>query len=295
MELANGSPRLWFVIALFLLTPVITRAQPTTVPTAAGNSTSRGTLKTDRGDFPYKAQFWSDDGASSDPVGAQIISCIRLLQAATTPEQEAATYSARSQPVAMPSRQPPASTQPAPANTVGRPMPKLRITHLITAQDTDGRDTVYFARVEITETRYTPPEAVAAGFPKSLTTTRAILQPFLAVRGGVLMDLPAHESPIFEAISFGEWDRFGLPAPTMPAVGQPQRPTTRPSNVDPASPTETQEMLRLMQLLDPASRDRLYAQRRAMPQMTERQATLWLSDQARNVLAARPSTEPAKP
>ena len=38
----------------------------------------------------------------------------------------------------------------------------------------------------------------------------------LAFRGtdaAVKIDLPAEDSPVFEAVQYGEWDRFGLPPP----------------------------------------------------------------------------------
>jgi len=261
-----------------------------TSPTVAGDQevTTRGVFKSDRGDFTYVAHYWPDDGAKEEKIGSLLLKLNNDLEDATTFDQLAAVYSPESLPYLNTQRRVLIGSGGSVSNETPNVRTEKRLTHLIIAVDVDKSD-IYFARTEVLKPIH------FGGDPTPRTLTSDFLDAFRGRSGVVKFDAPARESPIYEALKFNEWERFGLPSPILPTRGPTTNVTTRPVVKDPATPAETKEMKELVRNLDPTTLQMLDIQLRAMPNLSERQETLWVTEQARRILATRPSTQPIAP
>jgi hypothetical protein len=283
-----------FVSVLFLFfKPYNVRGQTTAAPAIVEAASAKsGVFKSDRGDFAYSSQFWPDDAAEHETIPARLLELLSSLRAAKTFDDVTAVYSAASMPALQVRKSvlteelagaPPADTQTGD-----------RITHLVVTTDLDGTR-LYFAR-----TLQTLPVGPQNGpsVPSKIPFARATIYAFRSAGNepaGIKIDLPSRENPVFEALSFGEWDRFGLPSPPARVTGASTRPTTKALVKDPASDAETKAMIALLDRLDEPTKQDLFRQRGQIPNLTNREATLWVTDRARNILATRPTTAPSKP
>ena len=74
-------------------------------------------------------------------------------------------------------------------------------------------------------------------------------------------------------------------------------PAWPPNLSVPEMPTkaEVNEALNLMMQLDPATEAKMIAQRQSMHDLSPRQGTIWMTNEAKRILTTRPSTQPAFP
>jgi hypothetical protein len=186
------------------------------------NMSTRGTFESDRGNFVYVAYFWADEGAKNNDIGHQLLKLSDDLEAARTFDQLAGVYSDDSLPYLNTQRR---ILDQSVSSKRGEPedqnRAKKRLTHLIIVNDPAGND-MYFARTEVFSPSYLEP-----GAPPDMSPS-VYIDAFRKAHGVVKFDVPARENTIYEAIKFGEWDRFGLPDPQKSPLQKTKIPTSQP-------------------------------------------------------------------
>jgi hypothetical protein len=210
------------MLAVFV--PFSQRRSAAAQPPTTDPALSTGILHTDRGDFPFTAKSWRSDGADQDVDAKRVLALRQKRLDAKTWDDVRVLFTDDS--LALLQLQRPAILGNLSARTPSVPQ-RQRLTDLITVTQPDGSELFFARSVDFlaADLSRDPADPLDAVGPKTLVIAAPIINVVRSVHGVLLFDLPDEEHPVYEAMHFNEWDRFGLPAPpsheSPPAATKP--------------------------------------------------------------------------
>jgi hypothetical protein len=192
--------------------------------TQATRSTSiSGVFKTDRGDFSYNANYWPDDGAKYDRVARAVVTVMKAYDNAKTVDEKIACYSPEAILVMKARNQMPKASGLASGGLMAQTV-AYRVRRIVTTTNIDGSETCFVEMIIGRQASLPGPPVFPAA--QTIYVEDATLNPF-RLRGDVAtFDYPAENNPVYEALQFDEWDRFGLPQ----IIDKDGPATTRPDD-----------------------------------------------------------------